>query len=247
MDTIRSESAPTQRTQVDFRYLSMKTILVIDDEDRIVEICRDYLVAAGFAVIVAGDGPGGLQMAQQQAPDLVVLDLMLPGMDGIEVCRELRRSGHNVPIIMLTARIEESDKLIGLELGADDYMTKPFSPRELVARVKTVLRRVAGNAPSDTLNIGDLSLDRSRHAVIVADQEIMLTPTEFEILFTLASQPGRIVSRAQLLVAARGVAFETYERAIDSHIRNLRRKIEPADAEPRYILTVHGVGYKFQE
>ncbi len=225
----------------------MPTILVIDDEDRIVEICRDYLVAAGFAVIVASDGPTGLHMAQQEAPDLVVLDLMLPGMDGIEVCRELRRSGHNVPIIMLTARIEESDKLVGLELGADDYMTKPFSPRELVARVRTVLRRVAGNAPSDTLRIGDITLDRSRLCVILPDREVILTPTEFEILFTLASQPGRIVSRAQLLVAARGVAFETYERAIDSHIRNLRRKIEPVDAEPRYIVTVHGAGYKFQE
>jgi two-component system alkaline phosphatase synthesis response regulator PhoP len=225
----------------------MKTILVIDDEDRIVEICRDYLVAAGFAVSVASDGPTGLHMAQHEAPDLVVLDLMLPGMDGIEVCRELRRSGHNVPIIMLTARIEESDKLVGLELGADDYMTKPFSPRELVARVRTVLRRVAGNAPSDTLRIGDITLDRSRLSVILPDREIILTPTEFEILFTLASQPGRIVSRAQLLVAARGVAFETYERAIDSHIRNLRRKIEPVDVEPRYIITVHGAGYKFQE
>jgi DNA-binding response OmpR family regulator len=228
-----------------------KTVLVIDDEPQIVEICRDYLTAAGFAVLTADDGPRGLTTARRERPDLVVLDLMLPGMDGLDVCRELRRDSSGlaaVPIIMLTARVEESDKLVGLELGADDYITKPFSPRELVARVRTVLRRASeGPAPADLVRVGDLTLDRARYRVVLPDREVDLTPTEFEILATLASSPGRIFSRAQLLTAARGVAFESYERAIDSHIRNLRRKIESVDAEPRYIITVHGVGYKFAE
>jgi DNA-binding response OmpR family regulator len=228
-----------------------KTVLVVDDEPQIVEICRDYLTAAGFTVLTAIDGARGLVAARQQRPDLIVLDLMLPGMDGLDVCRELRRDSSGlaaVPIIMLTARVEESDKLVGLELGADDYITKPFSPRELVARVRTVLRR-AGDAPApaDLLRAGGLTLDRARYRVVLPDREVDLTPTEFEILATLAGSPGRIFSRAQLLTAARGVAFESYERAIDSHIRNLRRKIEPPEAEPRYIITVHGVGYKFAE
>src|SRR5688572_21021237 len=157
---------------------AMKTILVIDDEDRIVEICRDYLVAAGFNVIVASDGPGGLALARKEQPHLVVLDLMLPGMDGIDVCRELRRDG-DMPIIMLTARVEESDKLVGLELGADDYMTKPFSPRELVARVRTVLRRASGSGSSDVQRVGEITLDRSRYIVVLPDREVTLTPTEF--------------------------------------------------------------------
>ncbi len=228
-----------------------KTVLVIDDETQIVEICRDYLTAAGFAVLTAADGEQGLAIARRERPDLIVLDLMLPRLDGLDVCRELRRDSSGlgaVPIIMLTARVEESDKLIGLELGADDYMTKPFSPRELVARVRTVLRR-AGEAPgpTDLLRPSDLTLDRSRYRVVLPDREVDLTPTDFEILATLASSPGRIFSRAQLLTAARGVAFESYERAIDSHIRNLRRKIEPPEGEPRFIITVHGVGYKFAE
>jgi len=177
----------------------------------------------------------------------VVLDLMMPGMDGLDVCRQLRREG-TMPIVMLTARVEESDKLIGLELGADDYITKPFSPRELVARVRTVLRRAEGSSsPAEVIRAADLTLDRNRYVVTLPTGEVSLTPTEFEILAALASQPGRIFSRGQLLMAARGVAFESYERAIDSHIRNLRRKIEPDDREPRYIVTVHGVGYKFSE
>jgi two-component system, OmpR family, alkaline phosphatase synthesis response regulator PhoP len=172
---------------------------------------------------------------------------MLPGMDGLDVCRALRHDG-NVPIIMLTARVEETDKLIGLELGADDYLTKPFSPRELVARVRTVLRRAAGgNAAAEVIRAGTLTLDRARYKVSLPNREVTLTPTEFEILAALAAQPGRVFSRAQLLSVARGVAFESYERAIDSHIRNLRRKIEPPEDEPQYILTVHGVGYKFAE
>ena len=224
-----------------------KTILVIDDEPKIVEICRDYLVAAGFDVITASDGPQGLAAARRERPDLIVLDLMLPGMDGLDVCRELRRES-STPVIMLTARVEESDKLVGLELGADDYLTKPFSPRELVARVRAVLRRASGPAaPAEVIRAGALTLDRARYRALLPDREVALTPTEFEILAALASQPGRIFSRAQLLTVARGVAFESYERAIDSHIRNLRRKIEPGEGEPRYIITVHGVGYKFAE
>jgi DNA-binding response OmpR family regulator len=217
-----------------------KSVLVIDDEPKIAEICRDYLSAAGFAVTSAGSGPQGLALARKDKPDLVVLDLMLPGMDGLDVCRELRRES-NVPIIMLTARVEESDKLVGLELGADDYLTKPFSPRELVARVRAVLRR--GVAEADHIRAGDLTLDRARYRATLPDRDIPLTPTEFEILAALAAQPGRVFSRAQLLTVARGVSFESYERAIDSHIRNLRRKLEPGE----YILTVHGVGYKFVE
>lgn len=223
-----------------------KSILVIDDEPQIVEICRDYLKASGFEVITANDGLKGLAAARRDRPDLVVLDLMLPGMDGLDVCRELRRES-SIPIIMLTARVEEADRLVGLELGADDYLTKPFSPRELVARVRTVLRRASGAPPSELLRAGQITLDRARYHATLPEGDVALTPTEFEILATLLSQPGRIFSRAQLLNAVRGVAFESYERAIDSHIRNLRRKIEPAEGEPRYIITVYGVGYKFEE
>ncbi len=221
-----------------------KKILVIDDEPKIVEICQDYLIKAGFDVMHAYDGPTGLSLAHKGQPDLVVLDLMMPEMDGLDVCRELRRDS-SVPIIMLTARVEETDKLIGLELGADDYMTKPFSPRELVARVRTVLRRSTGNPQAEIIYAGDLALDRGHFSARFPDREIQLTPTEFELLATMASQPGRIFSRAQLLTAVRGVAFESYERAIDSHIRNLRRKIEPADGGTSHIITVHGAGYKF--
>ena len=224
-----------------------KSILVVDDEAKIVEICRDYLTAAGFEVHVATTGPAGLVLARRFRPDLVVLDLMLPGMDGLDVCRELRRES-NVPIIMLTARVEESDKLVGLELGADDYMSKPFSPRELVARVRTVLRRMSNSGePAELIRTATLTLDRSRYKAIVPGREIALTPTEFEILATLAAQPGRIFSRAQLLTVARGVTFESYERAIDSHIRNLRRKLENEAGEEAYVVTVHGLGYKFAD
>jgi two-component system, OmpR family, alkaline phosphatase synthesis response regulator PhoP len=222
-----------------------KKVLVIDDEPKIVEICHDYLRASGFDVVSAGDGFQGINMARREKPDLIVLDLMLPGMDGLDVCRALRREG-NIPIIMLTARVEESDKLVGLELGADDYITKPFSPRELVARVRVVLRRAGGDPPGEVIRVGEVSLDRTRFEVTVPEKTILLTPTEFEILSTLMKQPGRIFSRAQLLTAVHGIAFESYERAIDSHIRNLRRKLENPDGESRYILTVHGVGYKFE-
>jgi two-component system alkaline phosphatase synthesis response regulator PhoP len=218
-----------------------KKILVIDDEPKIVEICSDYLHAAGYDIITAGDGLQGLAMARSQKPDLIVLDLMLPGMDGLDLCRTLQHES-SVPIIMLTARIEETDKLIGLALGADDYITKPFSPRELVARVRTVLKRASGDPASEVIRAGDLTLDRSRYQVVLPDRTVVLTMTEFELLATMMSQPGRIFTRAQLLNAVRGVSFESYERAIDSHIRNLRRKLEPGD----YIVTVHGIGYKFE-
>ncbi|MBN1305680.1 MAG: response regulator transcription factor [Anaerolineales bacterium] len=223
----------------------VKKILVIDDEPKIVEICQDYLKAAGFEVASAQDGPGGLAAARREKPDLVVLDLMLPEMDGLDLCRTLRRES-DVPIIMLTARVDESDKLVGLELGADDYITKPFSPRELVARVRVVLRRVGADPTSDVIRAGEVTLDRTRYEAVLPEKTIVLTPTEFEIIATLASQPGRIFSRSQLLTAVHGVAFESYERAIDSHIRNLRRKLETGDGQARYIVTVHGIGYKFE-
>jgi DNA-binding response OmpR family regulator len=225
----------------------MRTILVVDDEPKIVQIARDYLVAAGFAVHSARDGRAALDAARALRPDLVVLDLGLPGLDGLDVCRALRRES-NVPVIMLTARAEESDKLVGLELGADDYLTKPFSPKELVARVRAVLRRAEGaQAAPDVLRAGDLALDLARMRVTRAGVAIDLTPTEFELLAALARQPGRIFTRAQLLDAVHGVAFESYERAIDAHVKNIRRKLEPDPHAPRYIQTVYGVGYRLAE
>jgi two-component system alkaline phosphatase synthesis response regulator PhoP len=218
-----------------------KKILIVDDEPQIVEICKDYLKAAGYETITASNGVQGVALARREKPDLIVLDLMMPEMDGLDVCRTIRHES-DVPIIMLTARVEETDKLIGLELGADDYITKPFSPRELVARIRVVLRRVTNAPESDVIRVGDIELDRAHYEVHLSEKNIPLTSTEFEILATLMSQPGRIFSRAQLLIATHGVTFESLERAIDSHIRNLRRKLEPADL----IVTVHGVGYKFE-
>jgi len=218
-----------------------KKILLVDDEPEILEICRDYLKASNYDVVTAKDGAQGVSTFRREKPDLIVLDLMMPEMDGLDVCREIRRES-NVPIIMLTARVEETDKLIGLELGADDYITKPFSPRELVARVRVVLRRAANTPDNEIIRAGDVELDRAHYEVHLPDKTIPLTSTEFEILATLMSQPGRIFSRPQLLIATHGVSFESMERAIDSHIRNLRRKLEPDDL----IVTVHGVGYKFE-
>jgi two-component system alkaline phosphatase synthesis response regulator PhoP len=226
---------------------SMKTILVVDDEPKITRLARDYLEHAGFGVLVAGDGHAALSQVRQRHPDLVVLDLGLPGLDGLDVTRELRRES-TIPIVMLTARDDELDKLLGLELGADDYLTKPFSPRELVARVRAVLRRSeTAAAPSDLIQAGDVVLDVPRMRTEVAGRPVELTATEFGLLRTLAASPGRIFTRSQLLDAVRGVAFESYERAIDSHIKNLRRKLEPDPREPRYVLTVYGVGYRFAD
>ncbi len=227
----------------------MKTILVVDDEPKIVQLARDYLERAGFAILTAGDGKTALAAARAEKPDLIVLDLGLPGMDGLDVARALRKDS-NVPIIMLTARGEETDKLVGLELGADDYLTKPFSPKELVARVRAVLRRLdvsRANAGAETLRVADVTLDVSRMQVTVGTRAVEVTPTEFQLLATLAREPGRIFTRAQLLDAVRGMAFESYERAIDAHIKNIRRKIEPDPHAPRYILMVYGVGYKFAD
>jgi DNA-binding response OmpR family regulator len=224
-----------------------RTILVVDDEPRIVELARDYLEHAGFRVITANDGRAALDVARHHRPDLIVLDLGLPGLDGLDVTRELRRDG-SLPIVMVTARDDELDKVLGLELGADDYLTKPFSPRELVARVKAVLRRTdRPTDPSDVIRVGELQLDVPRMRTEVAGRGVDLTPTEFTLLATLARQPGRIFTRSQLLDALHGVAFESYERAIDSHIKNLRRKLEPDPRQPRFVLTVYGVGYRLAD
>ena len=225
----------------------MKTVLVVDDEPQIVQLVRDYLEHGGFKVLVAADGSSALRIVSTLHPDLVILDLGLPGMDGLDVTRSLRRNGA-LPIIMLTARADESDKLVGLELGADDYLTKPFSPKELVARVRSVLRRSeAAQSPRDLIRVGDLELNLPSMQLTIAGRPIELTQTEFQLLSTMARQPGRVFSRAQLLNAVHGVAFESYERAIDAHIKNLRRKIEPEPHNPRYLLTVFGVGYRLAD
>jgi DNA-binding response OmpR family regulator len=225
----------------------MQTVLVVDDEPKIVQLARDYLEHAGFAVLVAGDGQSALQAVRVRQPDLVILDLGLPGIDGLEVLRTIRGSG-STPIVVLTARDTELDTLLGLELGADDYMTKPFSPRELVARVRAVLRRgERAVEPNDRIEAGDLALDVPRLRTTLRDRVIDLTPTEFAILAAMAREPGRVFTRSQLLDAVHGVAFEAYERAIDAHVKNIRRKLEPDPARPRYLLTVYGVGYRVAE
>jgi DNA-binding response OmpR family regulator len=225
----------------------MKTILVVDDEPKILELLRDYLENAGYVVRLARDGKAALAAARADPPDLIVLDLGLPEMDGLDVTRQMRKTS-SAPIIMLTARADESDKLVGLELGADDYMTKPFSPKELVARVRAIFRRMESytQPEMDTIRVADLTLDLPRMRLTTEGRHLEeLTPSEFELLSVLARQPGRIFTRLQLLDALHGVAFESYERAIDAHIKNIRRKIEPDPHQPRYILTVYGVGYKF--
>jgi DNA-binding response OmpR family regulator len=225
----------------------MKTVLVVEDERQIAQIARDYLQHAGFAVITSGDGIEALALARDRNPDLVVLDLGLPRLDGIEVAKRLRRES-NIPIIMLTARAEESDRLTGLDVGADDYMIKPFSPRELVARVRAVLRRVEpGPAGDDIFHRADLTIDISKMTVTREGKSIDLTPTELQLLAALARHPGRVFTRAQLLDAVRGTDVESFERAIDVHIKNIRRKLERDSRNPQYLLTVYGIGYKFAE
>jgi two-component system alkaline phosphatase synthesis response regulator PhoP len=224
-------------------------ILVVDDEPKIVRLARDYLEQSGFRVLPVGDGVTALAAARQEKPDLVVLDLNLPGMDGLDLCRALRRAS-SVPIIMLTARVEETDRLIGLELGADDYIVKPFSPRELVARVRAVLRRTQGEVqPSSIIRTGELEIDLKGHRVAVRGETVKLTRIEFSLLATLAQHPGQTFSRAQLIDRLHGIAapdgYPGFDRSIDAHIKNLRRKIEADPAEPRYVLTVYGVGYQF--
>ena len=231
--------------------MPFQTVLVVDDEPHIVEVVQDYLKQANYRVLTAQDGQTALTLARHERPDLVILDLMLPGsIDGLEVCRRMRqdRSLADVPIIMLTARSEEMDRLIGLELGADDYVTKPFSPREVVARVKAVLRRARRDGlPSGIVQVGDLAVDLTNRSVTVGDELVSLTPTEFDLLAIMVRNPGRPYTRAQLMDLVYDVAYAGYDRAIDSHIKNLRRKIEPDPREPSYVLTVYGVGYKLAE
>jgi DNA-binding response OmpR family regulator len=225
----------------------MQRILVVEDEMQIARTLRDYLEVAGFEVTAVGDGESALASARGWRPDLVVLDLGLPGIDGLDVARELRRAS-TVPIVMLTARGEESDRIVGLELGGDDYLVKPFSPKELVARVRAVLRRTSGaGAGAEVLRAADVEVDLTKMRVHVGDRPIDLTPTEFQLLATLVREPGRVFTRGQLLDALHGVTIDTYERAIDAHVKNVRRKIEPEVGRPRYLLTVHGVGYRFAD
>lgn len=225
----------------------MRTILVVEDEPQIAGLVRDYLEHAGFAVLSASDGNGALALVRARRPDVIVLDLGLPGIDGLDVLRSIRRDSA-VPILILTARSDETDRVTGLELGADDYVVKPFSPKELVARVRAVLRRVdARPLASERLIAGSLELDLARRRVLTDGHPVDLTPTEFELLATLAREPGRVWTRSQLLDAVRGFSLETYERAIDGHIRNLRRKLEPDGPGTRFVRTVHGVGYALED
>ena len=224
----------------------MARILIVDDEPKIVRLVSDYLVNAGFDVVSARSGDDALMRVRTETPDLVVLDLGLPGLDGLDVTRAIRRNGE-LPIIILTARDDETDRIIGLELGADDYVTKPFSPRELVARVRAVLRRHAGAAEMEQLRAGELLLDVPRMRVERDGAAIELTATEFQLLAVMARHPGRVFTRSQLLDAIHGVAFEAYERAIDAHVKNIRRKLEPDPRAPRHLLTVYGVGYRLAD
>lgn len=223
----------------------MATILIIEDEPELVKVLRSYLEQAGYEVITAYRGDTGLSSWEHKRPDLVILDLNLPGMDGLSVAREIRRKA-DTPIIMLTARVEEADRLIGLELGADDYITKPYSPREVVARVRAVLRRAVAAPPAPSvLRVADLEIDLDAHTVRISRRAVELTPTEFNLLSALASQPGRAFSRLQLSEAVLGTAYEGYDRTIDAHIKNLRAKIEENPKQPHYIETVFGIGYRF--
>ena len=222
-------------------------VLVVDDEVQIRKVVEEYLKRGNFRVASAGDGLAALDVFRREKPDFVILDLNLPKMDGLDVARAIRVES-NVPIIMLTARVEETDRLIGLELGADDYIVKPFSPREVVARVKAVLRRSGQPlAPSARIQAADLDIDPEGHSVRRAGDLIELTPTEFSLLLRMASAPGRVFTRLQLLEDAMGQAYEGYERTIDAHIKNLRAKLEPDPRKPRYIETVFGVGYRFHK
>ncbi|MFC2031995.1 response regulator [Chloroflexota bacterium] len=225
-----------------------KKILVVDDEKRIVEIVQAYLERDGYQVITAYDGRSALELARNNSPDLIILDLMLPEVSGWDVCRELRRES-DVPIIMLTARDGTTDKIIGLELGADDYVTKPFDPKEIISRVRAVLRRSEGKAAVSKaiLNVGDIIIDTEKRLVHRGGQNIDLTPIEFELLRVMTENPGRVYSRMYLLDKIQGDAYEGYERTIDSHIKNLRKKLELDPEHPRYIITVYGVGYKLGE
>jgi len=225
----------------------VKRVLIVEDEIKIARLVRDYLHQAGFDVLEASDGLSALSLARAEKPDMILLDLGLPGMDGLDVTRRLRATSA-VPIIMLTARSEETDRVVGLELGADDYVIKPFSPKELVARIRAVLRRAdATVGGAEVIRAGPVVIDLPKRRVTVAGDDVELTATEFDLLLVLARQPGRIYTRAQLLDAVHGVSFDSYERSVDAHIKNLRRKIEPDPRRPSLVLTVYGVGYKFSD
>lgn len=224
------------------------TILVVDDETKILEIVRAYLEKEGYSVLTAERGEAALSLAAKANPDLVVLDLMLPDMGGEDVCRRLRETSQ-VPILMLTAKVSEEERVSGLAMGADDYLTKPFSPRELVARIAAILRRVRGGGPDGQRPMsfagGKMVIDTERHDVKVAGHSVQLTPNEFKLLVTLATYPGRVYSRFELVNRVQGYDFEGYERTMDAHIKNLRQKIEADPKNPQFVLTVYGVGYKF--
>ena len=226
---------------------AVKTVLVVEDELKISRLIRDYLEGAGFAVLEAPDGETAIALTRSQRPDMVVLDLGLPGMDGLDVTRRIRESSA-VPIIMVTARVEETDRIVGLELGADDYLTKPFSPKELVARIRAVLRRAEATiGGGEVVKAGDVTIDIPKRRVTVRGNEVELTATEFDLLLTMARHPGRIYTRAQLLDGVHGVSFESYERSVDAHIKNIRRKVEADPRNPELVLTVYGVGYRFAD
>jgi len=221
-----------------------KKVLVVDDDVKTVELVRLYLDRDGYQVLTAYDGVEALRLARESRPDLIVLDLMLPDIDGLEVCRTLRHES-DVPVIMLTARTTDQDKLTGLDLGADDYVTKPFSPKELAARVRAVLRRLPGERGPEEVKSGELSMDFMKHEAWLAGRPLNLTSVEFKLLGILAKEPGRVFSRASLIEEALGYDFEGFDRTIDVHILNLRRKLEPDPSHPKYIKTIYGVGYKF--
>lgn len=242
-----AHDARTSHEQKGYNHAMTALILVVEDETELARVLRDYLERAGYRVEMAYDGTSAISVYQHSRPDLVLLDLNLPGMDGLDVARAMRRE-RNVPIIMVTARVEETDRLVGLELGADDYISKPFSPREVVARVRAVLRRAQGEPqPKEVLRAADIEIDLTRHRVMVAGVAMELTPTEFDLLAAMARYPGRAFRRLELLEASQGDAYEGYERTIDAHIKNLRAKIEPDPKIPRYIHTVYGIGYRFGE
>lgn len=226
----------------------MSTVLIIEDEKELSNVLKAYLERGGYDVLTAERGDRGLTLWQERHPDIILLDLNLPGMDGIDIAREVRQTD-DTPLIMVTARVDEVDRLLGLELGADDYITKPFSPREVVARVKAVLRRTEKSSQPATqeIRVADLVIDPQAFSVLQSDVALELTPTEFSILATLAENFGRVFSRLQLLEACQGVAYEGYERSIDAHIKNLRAKLGDDSKTPRYIETVFGVGYRFRK
>ncbi len=224
-----------------------QTILVVDDEKRLVSLVESYLTQEGYRVVTAFNGRDALLVAEKESPALVILDQMMPEMNGYDFMRA-HRAEHDTPIIMLTAKVEDDDKVIGLELGADDYVTKPFKPRELMARVRNVLRRTGKTeAKAKTLRTRDITLDRDSREVLVANNPIDLTPSEFDLLAALISKPGRVFSRLDLLDVIQGVRYEGYERTIDTHVKNLRSKIEKDPRKPRYIETVYGVGYRLSK